>query len=71
MVLDNADDLNVFFAKPEPSEMNIESTRPLINYLPESSQSSVLVTTRDNRIGKRLGSKGIPIVIGYMNLQEG
>ena len=71
MVLDNANDLDVFFAKPEPSRINAEPTRPLINYLPESSQGSVLVTTRDNRIGKRLGSKGIPIVVGYMNLQEG
>ena len=71
MVLDNADNLDVFFAKPKPSGMDVEPTRPLIDYLPESSQGSILVTTRDNRIGKRLGSKGIPIVVGYMNLQEG
>ena len=71
MVLDNADNLDVFFAKPKPSGMDVEPTRPLINYLPESSQGFILVTTRDNRIGKRLGSKGIPIEVGYMNLQEG
>ena len=56
---------------PSLSLSPLKPTRPLINYLPESSQGSVLVTARDNRIGKRLGSKGIPIVVGYMNLQEG
>lgn len=68
MILNNADDLNIFFAKSEPSEINVKSTRRLINYLLESSQSFVLITTRNNRINKRLESKKIPIIIEYMNL---
>lgn len=71
MILDNADDPDVFFTKQESSEMEVEPTRPLISYLPEVSQGSILITTRDSRMGKRLGSKGTPVVVGYMDLQEG
>ena len=70
MVLDNADDPNVFFKKQESSEKEVESARPLINYLPEACQGSILATTRDSRVGKRLGSKKNPVVVGYMDLQE-
>lgn len=71
MILDNADDPDVFFTKQESSEMEVEPTRPLISYLPEVSQGSILITTRDSRMGERLGSKGTPVVVGYMDLQEG
>lgn len=71
MIIDNADDPDVFFTKQKSSEMEVGPTRPLINYLPEVSQGSILATTRDSRMGKRLGSKGTPVVVGYMDLQEG
>lgn len=71
MILDNADDPDVFFTKQKSSETEVVPTRPLINYLPEVPHGSILATTRDSRMGKRLGSKNTPVVVGYMDLPEG
>ena len=73
IVLDNADDLNVVFGKPA-CETDSEPKRRLIDYLPKSKKGSLLVTTRDNRIGIRLrlasGDEN-PIVVGLMTISEG
>ncbi|KAL9626630.1 MAG: hypothetical protein Q9164_007835, partial [Protoblastenia rupestris] len=71
LVLDNADDLDTFFAKPTQSDDNAEPRRPFIDYLPESSRGCMLITTRDNRISKRLASKDKPILVDFMSLGEG
>ena len=57
MILDNADDLDIFFAKPTSTGADSERTTPLIDYLPQSSQGLMLITTRDTRIGARLAGR--------------
>jgi len=45
MVLDNADDPDVWIASPEG---------PLVNYLPRGKHGSMLVTTRNSQLGKTI-----------------
>lgn len=55
MVLDNADDQEVFDHRSQGSAGNAEqSSPPLHSYLPQSSNGSILITTRDKRVGERL-----------------
>jgi hypothetical protein len=63
MVLDNADDIEVIFsAKPTSS--------PLFNYLPRSLKGSIIITTRDARLGERLADMEKPIVVPPLAIQE-
>ena len=66
IVLDNADDLDTFFAKTTSSGADGQPTMPLIDYLPRSSQGLMLITTRDERISRRLGGRDTPIVVEAM-----
>jgi hypothetical protein len=50
LILDNADDLEIFFSE-------IEQIKPLINYLPHSPNGSILITSRDRRLGERLAGR--------------
>jgi len=59
MVLDNADDQEIFF---DSSSRTLRS-RALINYLPRSSKGSVLITTRDKRVGDRLVDREKSIIV--------
>jgi hypothetical protein len=69
--LDNADDMEIFFgAKSHPSSVGSEQTAPLVNYLPHSTNDSVLITTRDKRVGERLTSREKAIMILPMIEQE-
>ena len=76
MVLDNADDMNVIFSKQSDGK-NPEPKRCLIDYLPTSGTGSLLVTTKDNRVGKRLrlARDGQPVedpvAVGFMSLSQG
>ena len=55
LVVDNADDEAAFFAKKHGGPLQEqESSKPLARYLPNSAKGSVLVTTRDKRVGQRL-----------------
>jgi hypothetical protein len=57
MVLDNADDKEVLFGTniQAPSRQSKrEESAALVKYIPRSSNSSILVTTRDRRFGERL-----------------
>ena len=70
MVLDNADDIDTFFAKPTSTVDDSERSMPLINYLPRSSQGLMLITTRDKRISGRLTDTHTPIRVGPMSSLE-
>jgi len=66
LILDNADDMEVFFSpKPNPSSVGSEQTAPLVNYLPRSSNSSTLITTRDKRVGERLRESNHGLANGW------
>ena len=70
MVLDNADDLDTFFAKPTSTVADIERTRPLSNYLPHNSQGLMLITTRDKRISQSLAGIHASIIVQPMGPSE-
>ena len=70
MVLDNADDLNMFFTRPTSSSADIGRTKPLANYLPRNSQGLMMITTRDNRIGERLAGRHASIIVRAMSPPE-
>ena len=58
LVVDNADDEAAFFAKKHGGpEQGQEISKPLARYLPNSTKGSVLVTTRDKRVGQRLAGR--------------
>jgi hypothetical protein len=50
LILDNADDLELFFSASE-------RTKPLIGYLPHSPDGCILITSRDRRVGERLAGR--------------
>jgi hypothetical protein len=50
LILDNADDLELFFSPTE-------QTQPLVNYLPRSQNGCILITSRDRRVGERLAGR--------------
>ena len=70
MVLDNADDLEMFFPEPLSDSTGSECNPTLSEYLPPSSKGSMLITTRDERVGKRLASMHTLIVVNPMSPQE-
>ncbi|RYP30977.1 hypothetical protein DL767_005984 [Monosporascus sp. MG133] len=57
MVLDSADDVNVFYGTDEKAKQTAsigEGVRPLWTYLPQSSNGSTLITTRDKDLAFKL-----------------
>ncbi len=70
MVLDNADDLDMFFATPILNATETECALPLTDYLPRSSRGLMLITTRDERLGTRLAGRRASIVVDPMSPQE-
>jgi hypothetical protein len=68
MVLDNADDANLWTALPDRngSQSNPiqKQCMPLIRYLPRGSHGQILLTTRDAHLGKQLANdRAKPITI--------
>ena len=70
MVLDNADDIDTFFARPDSTVTESESTLPLKDYLPRSSRGLLLITTRDKRMSERLAGRQASIVVHRMSYPE-
>lgn len=55
MVIDNADDSNVFYPIISSEAPSLdERSEPLSRYLPKGSQGSIIITTRDKRLGRSL-----------------
>lgn len=67
--MDNADDLDLVFSKPVSNATSDEYTLPLIDYLPHS-KGSMLITTRNERLAKRLAGIHALIVVNPMSPQE-
>jgi tetratricopeptide (TPR) repeat protein len=61
MVIDNADDTQVFFGSQEPENASAPSRGNLGRYIPECAHGSILVTTRNKQTGVRL-AKGQEII---------
>ncbi|KAK3371035.1 hypothetical protein B0T24DRAFT_304761 [Lasiosphaeria ovina] len=72
MVIDNADDTQVFFGQPA-DPINNSTSGPdgnLGRYLPESTYSTILITTRNKQTGLKLTQGKGSIEIGKMNEDE-
>jgi hypothetical protein len=50
IILNNADDAEIFFS-------NSEASKPLYSYIPHSSTGSIIITSRDRRVGERLAGR--------------
>ncbi|KAL8831007.1 MAG: hypothetical protein Q9191_001103 [Dirinaria sp. TL-2023a] len=70
MILDNADDVDTFFAKSTSTTPDSERVMPLVDYLPQSSQGLILITTRDSRVGERLADRHASISVNIMSSLE-
>jgi hypothetical protein len=64
LVLDNTDDMEIFFSnKGNPTSVSSEQIAPLVYYFPRSSNGSTLITTRDKRVGERLANREKAIIV--------
>lgn len=65
LVLDNADDTETLFGSTshETTQQDGQQYKGLISYLPQSVKGSMIVTTRDRRIGGRLSKAEKPITV--------
>ncbi len=70
MVLDNADDLDLFFTRPVAAAIDTQYIPPLVDYLPRDSKGMMLITTRDERVAKRLAGIHASIVVNPMSPSE-
>ncbi|KAF4465147.1 hypothetical protein FALBO_8007 [Fusarium albosuccineum] len=71
MIIDNADDLQLFFPQPDkPSDFSSSTTEKLTQYIPDCAHGSVLITTRNMQVGSRLRKGNLPIEVNKMNDNE-
>lgn len=59
LVFDNADDRDMWIAKPESGLEARQGSRPLIDYLPKSNQGAILFTTRDRKLAVKLAQQNV------------
>jgi hypothetical protein len=72
LILDNADDANVFFGtKHDLLSQGMEKYKTIANYLPRSLNGSIIITTRDRRVGETLADRKKPIEVLPLTMQEG
>ena len=73
-VLDNADNMDMFFSprsKSSPSSTHgIDSSKLLVDFVPRSANGSVLITSRDTRVGDRMSRRGKTIMVMPMDKQD-
>jgi tetratricopeptide (TPR) repeat protein len=70
LILDNADDTEVFFP---PTDVNSKAQGELggmARYLPHNSSGSIIITTRDARLGRKLANGEKRIAVLQMTIQE-
>ena len=73
MVLDNADDKDLFFGTgaSAPQQPNSQpKSIALVHLLPRSSRGSMLITTRDKRVGERFTSREKLIVVEPFGMED-
>ncbi|KAA6414338.1 MAG: hypothetical protein FRX48_02701 [Lasallia pustulata] len=71
LVVDSADDMSVFFA----AEPDIPGTKPqpitvFLRRIAQSSHGSLIITTRDKRLGRRLLNGSQPVEVPLMNDED-
>jgi tetratricopeptide (TPR) repeat protein len=69
MIVDNADDAEIFFGAPKNDD-STTSTR-LAEFLPQSSNGSIVFTTRNNKVGVRLAGTAGVIFLPEMDVMDG
>ncbi|KAF4503164.1 hypothetical protein FAGAP_595 [Fusarium agapanthi] len=70
MVIDNADDLQLFFPQTESSKMKQNTDKSLSQFIPQCAHGRVLITTRNMQVGSRLTKGKYPIEVGQMSDRE-
>ncbi|GLI81885.1 hypothetical protein PoHVEF18_010279 [Penicillium ochrochloron] len=72
MVIDNADDTQLFFPPPEEPKNASSGTQEesLGQYIPECAHGSILITTRNKQAGLNITKGKPPIEIGTMSEDE-
>ena len=71
MVLDNADDHDLWLKPAVTRDSSENSTQPLIEYLPRCLHGRILITTRDSQLGYRLAEgKNKPIHVTRFGPEE-
>jgi tetratricopeptide (TPR) repeat protein len=71
LAVDNADDAEIFFGnKSRDPAQKREDSKSLARYLPQSSKGSILVTTRDKRVGEQLAGREKPVEVLPMNASD-
>ncbi|KAF5548421.1 hypothetical protein FMEXI_4771 [Fusarium mexicanum] len=70
MVIDNADDLQLFFPQSESPKMKQNTDKSLSQFIPQCAHGRVLITTRNMQVGSRLTKGKYPIEVGQMSDQE-
>ena len=69
MILDSADDIDLFFQKAGESPTNTQH-RGISQFVPRSPLGSIIVTTRDKRVAERLADRHKPIDVLPMSSSE-
>jgi tetratricopeptide (TPR) repeat protein len=70
MVLDNADNHDVFFnTKHDLLSLEVEG-RTIADYIPQCAQGRVLITSRDRRVGESLANRFRAISVPCLTVQE-
>ena len=70
LILDNADDSQIFIERSEATSSVAEHNEPLYKYIPRSERGTVLITTRDKRVGQRLTVPRAVVVLKPMGESE-
>lgn len=69
MILDNADDPTIFRDAQDLGESN-QNQVDLSSYIPDCEHGSILITTRDLKVGRRLANGRSPLQINKMSREE-
>lgn len=71
MIIDNADDSQVFFPPDESNnDSSIDEDDFLGQYIPDCSHGSILVTTRNKQAGLMLTKGRLPVEVTAMDDNE-
>ncbi|KAL8816805.1 MAG: hypothetical protein Q9223_004247 [Gallowayella weberi] len=66
LILDNADDIDLFFGPPALSERH----KQMHQYLPRYDDGSTIITSRDKRVAYRLSDREDPILVENMSTDD-
>ncbi|TVY65025.1 Protein SERAC1 [Fusarium oxysporum f. sp. cubense] len=70
MVIDNADDMELFFPQNESPKMKSNAEKSLGQFIPQCAHGNALITTRNMQVGSRLTKGKFPIEVGKMDEHE-